>query len=73
MANIDEAMGNVPRIIETEKRGKHTVTLRQMMHGRRAVLFDGYCIHDTDDPMAATLAYNVVRKVMMVLVPESLK
>ncbi len=71
MADIDRMIDDdraVPRIMETEKRGKHRVTLRRTMTGY-IVLFDGYQVCDTDDSMVAVQSYTVVRKVMMVLAP----
>lgn len=71
MADIDRMIDDdraVPRIMETEKRGKHRVTLRRTMTGY-IVLFDGYQVCETDDPKVAVQSYNVVRKVMMVLTP----
>ncbi len=71
MADIDRMIDDdraVPRIMETEKRGKHRVTLRRTMTGY-IVLFDGYQVCVTDDPMVAVQSYTVARKIVMVLTP----
>ena len=69
MANIENTAGRLPREMRREKRGRHTVILRRTMRDGYIVLFDGYCVRDTDDPNDAERSYNTVRKVMMVLEP----